>query len=96
MPIAFFHKATAKNPQLQGQQMVNHNEDTDRYQLNSNDFLRRLGLEVSEEVLAYLQGISDRTGRSIMKALPPSLTRVPNNLILNSLIFEHKCSSFNG
>jgi hypothetical protein len=65
MPIAFFHKATAKNPQLQGQQMVNHNEDTDRYQLNSNDFLRRLGLEVSEEVLAYLQGISDRTGRSI-------------------------------
>ena len=45
--------------------MVNHNEDTDRYQLNSNDFLRRLGLEVSEEVLAYLQGISDRTGRSI-------------------------------
>jgi len=65
MSIAFFHKATAKNPQLQGQQMVNHNEDTDRYQLNSNDFLRRLGLEVSEEVLAYLQGISDRTGRSI-------------------------------
>jgi hypothetical protein len=53
MPIAFFHKATAKNPQLQGQQMVNHNEDTDRSQLNSNDFLRRLGLEVSEEVLAY-------------------------------------------
>jgi hypothetical protein len=45
--------------------MVNHNDDTDRYQLNSNDFLRRLGLEVSEEVLAYLQGISDRTGRSI-------------------------------
>jgi hypothetical protein len=54
--------------------MVNHNDDTDRYQLNSNDFLRRLGLEVSEEVLAYLQGISDRTGRSIMKSLPPSLT----------------------
>ena len=45
--------------------MVNYNDDTDRYQLNSNDFLRRLGLEVSEEVLAYLQGISDRTGRSI-------------------------------
>jgi hypothetical protein len=33
MSIAFFHKATAKNPQLQGQQMVNHNDDTDRYQL---------------------------------------------------------------
>jgi hypothetical protein len=65
MSIAFFNKATAKNPQLQGQQIVSHNEDTDRYQLNSNDFLRRLGLEVSEEVLAYLQGISDRTGRSI-------------------------------
>jgi len=65
MSIAFFHKATDKNPQLQGQQMVNYNEDTDRYQLNSNDFLRRLELEVSEEVLAYLQGISDRTGRSI-------------------------------
>lgn len=65
MSIAFFHKATAKNPQLQGQQMVNYNEDTDRYQLNSNNFVRRLELEVSEEVLAYLQGISDRTGRSI-------------------------------
>jgi len=38
MSIAFFHKATAKNPQLQGQQMVNYNDDTDRYQLNSNDF----------------------------------------------------------
>ena len=65
MSIAFFHKATAKNPQLQGQQMVNYNDETDRYQLNSNDFPRCLGLEVSEEVLAYLQGISDRTGRSI-------------------------------
>jgi hypothetical protein len=53
MSIAFFNKATAKNQQLQGQQIVSHNEDTDRYQLNSNDFLRRLGLEVSEEVLAY-------------------------------------------
>jgi hypothetical protein len=53
MSIAFFHKATAKNPQLQGLQMVNHNDDTYRYQLNSNDFPRRLELEVSEEVLAY-------------------------------------------
>jgi len=38
MSIAFFHKATAKNPQLQGQQMVNYNDETDRYQLNSNNF----------------------------------------------------------
>jgi len=45
--------------------MVNHNDNTDRYQLNPADFPRRLDLEVSEEVLAYLQRISDSTGRSI-------------------------------
>jgi hypothetical protein len=45
--------------------MVDHNNNSDRYQLNPDDFPRRLDLEVSEEVLAYLQRISDRTGRSI-------------------------------
>jgi len=45
--------------------MVDHNNNSDRYQLNSDDFPRRIDLEVSEEVLAYLQRISDRTGRSI-------------------------------
>jgi len=45
--------------------MVAHNNNSDRYQLNPDDFPRRIDLEVSEEVLAYLQRISDRTGRSI-------------------------------
>ena len=45
--------------------MVNHNNNSDRYQLNPDNFPRRIDLEVSEEVLAYLQRISDRTGRSI-------------------------------
>ena len=45
--------------------MVAHNNNSDRYQLNPDNFPRRLDLEVSEEVLAYLQRISDRTGRSI-------------------------------
>ena len=45
--------------------MVDHNNNSDRYQLNPDDFPRRLDLEVSEEVLAYLQRISDRSGRSI-------------------------------
>ena len=45
--------------------MVDHNNNSDRYQLNPDDFPRRIDLEVSEEVLAYLQRISDRTGRSI-------------------------------
>jgi len=45
--------------------MVDHNNNSDRYQLNPDNFPRRLDLEVSEEVLAYLQRISDRTGRSI-------------------------------
>jgi hypothetical protein len=45
--------------------MVDHNNNSDRYQLNPDDFPRRLDLEISEEVLAYLQRISDRTGRSI-------------------------------
>ena len=45
--------------------MTNHNNDTDRYQLKPDKFPRRLDFEVPEEVLAYLQRISDRTGRSI-------------------------------
>ena len=45
--------------------MVAHNNNSDRYQLNPDNFPRRIDLEVSEEVLAYLQRISDRTGRSI-------------------------------
>ena len=45
--------------------MVAHSNNSDRYQLNPDSFPRRIDLEVSEEVLAYLQRISDRTGRSI-------------------------------
>jgi hypothetical protein len=45
--------------------MVAHNNNSDRYQSNPDNFPRRIDLEVSEEVLAYLQRISDRTGRSI-------------------------------
>ena len=45
--------------------MVDHNNNSDRYQLNPDNFPRRIDLEISEEVLAYLQRISDRTGRSI-------------------------------
>jgi len=45
--------------------MVDHNNNSDRYQLNPDNFPRRIDLEVSQEVLAYLQRISDRTGRSI-------------------------------
>jgi hypothetical protein len=42
-----------------------HNNNSDRYQFNPDNFSRRIDLEVSEEVLACLQRISDRTGRSI-------------------------------
>jgi hypothetical protein len=42
-----------------------HDNNSDRYQFNPDNFPRRIDLEVSEEVLAYLQRISDRTGRSI-------------------------------
>jgi hypothetical protein len=45
--------------------MVAHNNNSDRYQLNPDDFPRCIDLDVSEEVLAYLQRISDRTGKSI-------------------------------
>ena len=45
--------------------MVAHNNNSDRYQLNPDSFPRRIDLEVSEEVFAYLQRISDRTGGSI-------------------------------
>ncbi len=33
--------------------------------VDSNDFSGRIDLEVPEEVLSYLQRISDRTGQSI-------------------------------
>ena len=42
-----------------------HDNNSDRYQFNPDNFPHRIDLEVSEEVLAYLQRISDRTGRSI-------------------------------
>ena len=45
--------------------MVARSNNSDRYQLNPDSFPRRIDLEVSEGVLAYLQRISDRTGRSI-------------------------------
>ena len=45
--------------------MVAHSNNSDRYQLNPDSFPRRIDLEASEEVFAYLQRISDRTGRSI-------------------------------
>jgi hypothetical protein len=45
--------------------MVARSNNSDRYQLNPDSFPRRIDLDVSEEVFAYLQRISDRTGRSI-------------------------------
>ena len=45
--------------------MVDERKDVGRFRLNPKDFPTRIDLEVPEEVLAYLQRISDRTGRSI-------------------------------
>ncbi len=45
--------------------MVAHNNNSDRYQFNPDNFPRRIDLEVSEEVLAYLKRIRDWTRRSI-------------------------------
>ena len=45
--------------------MVDESKDVSRFRLDPKDFPGRIGVEVPEEVLAYLQRISDRTGRSI-------------------------------
>ena len=45
--------------------MVDESKDVSRFRLDPKDFPTRIDLEVPEEVLAYLQSISDRTGRSI-------------------------------
>jgi hypothetical protein len=45
--------------------MVDESKDVSRFRLDPKDFPTRIDLEVPEEVLAYLQRISDRTGRSI-------------------------------
>ena len=45
--------------------MVDESKDVSRFRLDPKDFPTRIDLEVPEEVLAYLQRISGRTGRSI-------------------------------
>ena len=45
--------------------MVDESKDVSRFRLDPKDFPTRIDLEVPEEVLTYLQRISDRTGRSI-------------------------------
>jgi hypothetical protein len=45
--------------------MVDESKDVGRFRLDPKDFPARIDLEVPGEVLAYLQRISDRTGRSI-------------------------------
>jgi len=45
--------------------MVDEYKDVGRYRLDPKDFPSRIDVEVPAEVLAYLQRISDRTGRSI-------------------------------
>jgi len=45
--------------------MVDESKDVSRFRLDPKDFPRCIDVEVPEEVLAYLQRISDRTGRSI-------------------------------
>jgi len=45
--------------------MVDESKDVSRFRLDPKDFPTRINVEVPEEVLAYLQRISDRTGRSI-------------------------------
>ena len=45
--------------------MVDESKDVSRLRLDPKDFPGRIDVEVQEEVLAYLQRISDRTGRSV-------------------------------
>ena len=45
--------------------MVDESKDVGRFRLDPKDFPGRIDLDVPEEVLAYLQRISDRTGRSV-------------------------------
>jgi hypothetical protein len=45
--------------------MVDEYKDVGRYRLDPTDFPSRIDVEVPAEVLAYLQRISDKTGRSI-------------------------------
>ena len=45
--------------------MVDESKDVSRFRLDPKNFPKRIDLEVPEEVLEYLQRISDRTGRSI-------------------------------
>ena len=45
--------------------MVDESKDVSRFRLDPKDFPGRIDVEVPDEVLACLQRISDRTGRSV-------------------------------
>jgi hypothetical protein len=45
--------------------MVDESKDVSRFRLDPKDFPGRIDVEVPQQVLDYLQRISDRTGRSI-------------------------------
>jgi hypothetical protein len=55
--------------------MVDESKDVDRYRLDPNQFPGRIDLEISEEVFACLQRISERTGRSINEIAAAMLTQ---------------------
>ena len=45
--------------------MIDDSKNISRFRLDPKDFPGRIDLEVPEEVLEYLQRISERTGRSV-------------------------------
>ena len=68
--------------------MVDESKDVSRFRLDPKDFPGRIGVEVPEEVLAYLHGSATGLVDPSVRSLPPLLSRALKNLILSSLVFK--------
>ena len=56
--------------------MVDEYKDVGRYRLDPKDFPSRIDVVVPAEVLAFLQRISDKTGRSISEIAAAMVAQV--------------------
>ncbi len=70
--------------------MVDEYKDVGRYRLDPKDFPSRIDVEVPAEVLAYLQQISGRTGRSFSEIAVAMVVQGAELLTPISSIDRHK------
>lgn len=86
--MRFLFGTNANDPLFWSSAIVDESKDVSRFRLDPKDFPGRIDVEVPEEVLAYLQRISDRTDRSISEIVAAMVVQGAKYLILSSLTFK--------